>query len=307
LKNRPKPNRRSLRTAAWYAAAALSLGVCGARAQARETAAASDVAGFIGKISPNTFTAIQARETLLTERDSYWEAALHAAPTPTQRAGPTLSCSLFGHGARSRREIVLTFDDGPHPGYTPELLAVLERYHVPATFFVVGEMAERAPYLVRDEIADGDSVGNHTYHHVSLVKITPGEAADEIRACGLVLQSITGKPARLFRPPGGRYDAAVTDAATAQGYRTVLWTDDPGDYASPGVDTIVERTVRTAHNGGILLLHDGIQQTIDALPRIIGSLRASGFTFVTMDQMLIHAAPDDAVKIAARTGFHSRV
>ncbi len=239
------------------------------------------------RVSPNKLNAAQAQATILSDNDPFWEKAERTFPARVAMPiVPKSRLGLMGHGDRARKEIALTFDDGPHPGYTPQLLAVLKRYNVPATFFLVGEMAERSPELVRDELAQGDSIGNHTYHHVSLVKITPDEAAAEIRACDLVLQSITGKTAHLFRPPGGVYDSAVAREAAAQGYTTVLWTDDPGDYASPGIETIEKRTVKTAHNGGILLLHDGIQQTVDALPTIIQTLRAEGYKFVTVDQML---------------------
>ena len=194
------------------------------------------------RVSPNKLNAAQAQATILADSDPFWEKAEKTYPASVAvPAIPASRLNLMGHGDRERKEIALTFDDGPHPGYTPQLLAVLKQYKVPATFFLVGEMAERAPNLVRDEIAQGDSVGNHTYHHVSLVKITPDEAAAEIRACDLVLQSITGKTVHLFRPPGGVYDPAVAREAAAQGYTTVLWTDDPGDYASPGIDLIEKR------------------------------------------------------------------
>jgi len=251
--------------------------------------------GYAGSAGgPNTFTALQAQAEEARDTDPLWRTVYQGYTTATLRqpavlrpAGhPAARPAVLQRGDTTRKEIALTFDDGPHPGYTDQLLNVLHECHVPATFFVVGEMAERYPELVRAEIAAGNTVGNHTYHHISLIKVNAVDDAAEIAACGDVLQQITGKRPYLFRPPGGQSDLFSLDAAGAQGYTTVLWTDDPGDYASPGIDAIVQRTLHCARPGGILLLHDGIGQTIEALPTIVDALRARGFTFVTVDQML---------------------
>jgi peptidoglycan/xylan/chitin deacetylase (PgdA/CDA1 family) len=132
----------------------------------------------------------------------------------------------------------------------------------------------------------GHRLANHTYHHVSLPKIPEAYVDDEIRACGNVLQSITGKPCHLFRPPGGEYNRAIAQIAQNLGYTVVLWTNDPGDYASPGEDVILQRTLKKATPGGIILLHDGVEQTIKILPRLIATLRKQGYTFVTIDAII---------------------
>lgn len=191
-------------------------------------------------------------------------------------------------GDTAVKEVALTFDDGPHPKYTPQLLNILARYRVKATFFLVGEMARKYPGLVRAEIAAGHSVGNHTYHHVNLTKVPTEDVAVEIRACSDVIKDITGKAPILFRPPGGDYDTGVSEVADAMGYTTILWTDDPGDYASPGDKVIETRLLDRISNGGIILIHDGIQQTIDVLPQIIQHLESHAYKFVTIDEMLVH-------------------
>jgi peptidoglycan-N-acetylglucosamine deacetylase len=190
-------------------------------------------------------------------------------------------------GDQQKRDIALTFDDGPHPAYTPQLLAILKRYDVKATFFVVGEMALKNPELIRAEKAAGHELGNHTFHHVNLTKIPISEVAIEWQACQDAIKSITGDTMRFCRPPGGDYDAQVIQSAMALHLTTVLWTDDPGDYASPGAQVIEVRILaqRNIENGGIILLHDGVQQTVDVLPQIIENLRARGFRFVTLSQM----------------------
>jgi peptidoglycan-N-acetylglucosamine deacetylase len=248
--------------------------------------------------APNTLSAATARKLEAAERDGYWITARtavdkEASELAAQRAADErrgVHRAILQRGDPHSRWLALTFDDGPHPEYTPRILAVLKQFRVPATFFVVGEMAERYPELVRAEVAAGHSVGNHTYHHVSLPKIPEEFVETEIQACGEVLQAITGRRPVLFRPPGGDYNDPVAGTAEALGYTIVLWTDDPGDFASPGTAVIERRTGAAASRGGILLLHDGVQETIDALPAILTRLQRAGYEFVTVDQMLGRAS-----------------
>ncbi|MDW8028446.1 MAG: polysaccharide deacetylase family protein [Armatimonadota bacterium] len=190
------------------------------------------------------------------------------------------------HGDRTKRQVAITFDDGPHPDYTPKLLEILRQYEAKATFFVVGKMAEKYPNLVKEQVADGHSVGNHTYHHVNLTRIPKEYIATEIKACGEVLRSITGKAPRLFRPPGGDYDKQVAEVAEALGYTIVLWSINPGDYADPGEKVIETLVLKKVRNGDIILLHDGVQETIDVLPQILGFLKDKGYQLVTVDEMM---------------------
>ena len=193
-------------------------------------------------------------------------------------------------GNPTERMVALTFDDGPHPEYTPKILAILKRYDVKATFFVVGEMALKYPDLVRSEVANGHVVGNHTFHHVSLTKIPAAGVLTEWQANQEAVKAITGDTMRFCRPPGGDYDDTVIRTAAELKLTTVLWTDDPGDYASPGTRAIQKRVLDWVGNGGIVLLHDGIQQTIDVLPQIIEHLRSKGYRFVTVAEMEAHTA-----------------
>lgn len=242
----------------------------------------------------NALSAQEALAKLQAERDGFWRNAkrevdksvLELLAQHQAEVDRGLRFRKLMRGDPDRKEIALTFDDGPHPNYTPRILDILRQYRVRATFFLVGEMAEKYPALVRAEVAQGHNIGNHTYHHVSLVKIPKEYIAAEIKACGKVIQKITGRAPHLFRPPGGEYDKEVAEASDALGYTMVLWTDDPGDYASPGQQLILTRTLSRVTNGGIILLHDGIQQTIDVLPGLIERLREQGYTFVTVDEML---------------------
>ena len=240
--------------------------------------------------------ASEALALVEAERDKYWLNAKHEVYKSTLELvaqhqtmlARGLRANDILRGDPGRREIALTIDDGPHPVYTPRLLQILKQNGIHATFFVVGEQAERYPDLIRAEVTGGHSIGNHTYDHVSLVKIPLEYVDTEIKACGDVLRHITGRAPHLFRPPGGEYNRGVAESVKALGYKMVLYSDDPGDYADPGTGVIETRTLDTISNGGIILLHDGSAQTLVILPQIIQRLKARGFQFVTVDQLLHH-------------------
>jgi len=239
-------------------------------------------------------TVIAAAPRIPTDADLYWQRAKlevykSAAELKAQNDAELSKGLRFPklmHGDARKRQVALTFDDGPHPGYTIKILEILKKYNVKATFFLVGEQAERYPYLVRAEIAAGHVVANHTYHHVNLTKIPFEAVATEVKACGQVLRDITGKDPSFFRPPGGDYDREVARVVDALGYTMVLWTDNPGDYEMPTSQTLKARVLNHIRRGGIILLHDGIQQTIDILPDILKYLNSRGYELVTVEDMV---------------------
>lgn len=186
----------------------------------------------------------------------------------------------------SGKRIALTIDDGPHYEFTPQLLQTLKRYNVKATFFLVGMMAEQAPDLVRAEAAAGHEIGNHTYHHVNLVKTSDRVTAIEIKACGEVIRRITGTSPQFFRPPGGDLNRRVGELADLLGYTVVMWSDCPGDHLEPGKQATRRSAIAHASPGGILILHDGYKQTVEVLPEIIEGLQKRGYQFVTLSQLL---------------------
>ena len=188
-------------------------------------------------------------------------------------------------GDTRRPRIALTFDDGPHPVYTLQLLNILRRTHTPATFFLVGEQVEKNPGLVKLEVAEGNEVADHTYDHVNLTVIPPELVAYEVQRCDAELQKATGAHVRFFRPPGGEYNGDVLREAAKHGFITTLWTNDPGDFSHPPASVIQKRTLAHLENGGIILLHDGIPETLQALPAIIAEARRRGFQFVTVSRL----------------------
>jgi peptidoglycan/xylan/chitin deacetylase (PgdA/CDA1 family) len=190
-----------------------------------------------------------------------------------------------------RKEIALTFDDGPYPFYTPLLLHQLAmEEQTPATFFLVGRTVQEYPQLVERILAAGGEVGNHTFNHYSLTGLSDEEIADQIADCGALLSQYTGSALTLFRPPHGRYDARVVEIARRLGYRTILWSDAPDDAPKDNsevpVPVIVQRVLTQAKPGGIILLHSGQYNTIEAIPQIVDTLHAEGYTFVTVSQLL---------------------
>lgn len=219
-----------------------------------------------------------------TEREVY--AAQAALDIASKDLGRERSSHILRRGSGIQRRIALTFDDGPHPSYTPRLLELLRAKKVKATFFVIGFMAEKYPELVRDIALSGHEVGNHSFSHVTLTKISQEDALIEYEAANLAVAKITGRQPRYCRPPGGDFNNAVIDAGALAGLTTVLWTDDPGDYANPGDETLLARLLRKLTPGGIILLHDGSVDTLDVLDDFISAAQEQGYQFVTLDELI---------------------
>jgi peptidoglycan/xylan/chitin deacetylase (PgdA/CDA1 family) len=182
--------------------------------------------------------------------------------------------------------VALTFDDGPWPHTTQQMLTILSQRQAPATFFVVGRQVERYPELVRQEVAAGMAIGSHSYSHPQPFDRLPvARIRDEITEGRRTLQPLGVHPVG-FRPPGGATSPAVTAAAQVLGDRTVLWSVDPADW-QPGVtsDQLVWRVLAAARPGAIVLLHDGggnRSATVAALPAIIDGLRRLGLTLTVV-------------------------
>jgi peptidoglycan-N-acetylglucosamine deacetylase len=189
-------------------------------------------------------------------------------------------------GNPRRREIALTFDDGPSPLTTPLLLAILRWYGVPATFFIIGEHARAYPYLVAQMEGEGHEVGDHTFHHPNMSTVDPATVRDEIGAAAALIGGITGHSPRWFRPPGGDYSEEVVAETHREGMDVALWTDNSGDWAGPSAKIVVERVLARAEPGAIVLLHNGTLNTVQALPRIIVELRHRGYTLVTLSDLV---------------------
>jgi peptidoglycan/xylan/chitin deacetylase (PgdA/CDA1 family) len=193
----------------------------------------------------------------------------------------------FTNAPRRRRTVALTFDDGPGR-YTSSVLAVLKREHVPATFFVIGRQVGPNAALVRREVAAGHVVGDHTWDHANVAG-GGGFAAREIASTRRAIRRATGFEPCLFRAPEGVVSGALIRGARAQSLATIGWDVDPADWAKPGADAIYSRIVASARPGSIVVMHDGggrRDQTVAALPRVIATLRARGYGFATVPDLL---------------------
>ena len=199
-----------------------------------------------------------------------------------QQAGPLRGSGVYYHGPPASGKVALTFDDAVHPMYAPLLLDALRRGGAKATFFLVGRNVEAYPYFVRDLAAAGHEIANHTYQHVRLVGLSEAAVRDELTRTNRVIEAVTGKPVRFFRPPGGRYNAKVLRIVRELGMTTAFWTDDPGDFNNPGSATIENRTLKFLRRGGVVLLHDNAQQTAPILVDFVNDARAKGLQLTTL-------------------------
>jgi len=187
------------------------------------------------------------------------------------------------------KKIALTFDDGPHPRYTPEILQILDEYGIKGTFFVVGQNVGYYPDLVKAEIDGGHEVGNHTFSHANLRLEGYEAVCGEIGRTERVIYENTDYRSKLLRPPEGIYSQTVCDAAADCDYTIVLWSIDTKDWAHNPSEKIAEQILSDVRGGDIILFHDFIAKdspTPAALRLIIPKLLEEGYKFVTVSELL---------------------
>lgn len=185
--------------------------------------------------------------------------------------------------------VALTFDDGPHPKYTPMVLDILAEYGVKATFFTVGSNAEAYPALIERICREGHELGNHTHSHDHVAKMSRERLDGDVRRCSETIRAITGAKPRYFRPPEGVCNEYVREICDAEGMSIVLWSVDTRDWAHTGVEEICRNVRHNTTNGSIILMHDFIGKnspTPEALRQIVPMLLESGYAFVTVTQLL---------------------
>ena len=206
--------------------------------------------------------------------------ARHGRRTVLADAGP----------ARAAPEVALTFDDGPNPPYTGQILGILARYQVPATFFCVGLQASAHPADVARMAAAGHGLGNHTWSHPFLPDLTRAQLAEQLdRTDEAVSRAAGGREPGLFRPPYGSRSPDVLRWLGERGSTVLLWDVDPSDWARPGAAVIAGRVLTQARPGTIILMHDGggdRSQTVAALPLVIEGLLDRGFRFTLAADLL---------------------
>lgn len=183
-----------------------------------------------------------------------------------------------------KKRIALTFDDGPHPIYTPQMLELLKEEQVPATFFLLGENVELYGDVVKEIAKEGHLIGNHTYHHVQVTSLSLEEACKEIQETSDLIEELTGTGTEYVRPPFGTWNEELEERLNLI---PVMWSIDTKDWTTQNVDWIVRETVKHAEDHDIILMHDSYQSTVDAVKRVIEQLEAEGFEFVTVDEIIM--------------------
>jgi cellulose synthase/poly-beta-1,6-N-acetylglucosamine synthase-like glycosyltransferase/peptidoglycan/xylan/chitin deacetylase (PgdA/CDA1 family)/spore germination protein YaaH len=204
--------------------------------------------------------------------------------------------TLYHQGAGGEHQVALTFDDGPDPEWTPQVLDILKKANAKAAFFVVGVNAEKYPALVRRIVNEGHEIGNHTYYHPNLALAWPEHVRLELNATQLLIETITGRATTLFRPPyaadtqpSQMSELMPLQIAQELSYLVVLENIDPQDWAKPGADIILQRVKQQRRDGSIILLHDAggdRSQTVEALPKILDWLHTRGDTIVPLSTLL---------------------
>ncbi len=191
----------------------------------------------------------------------------------------------------AKHSICLTFDDGPDPEYTPQLLDILDRYNAKATFFVLGEAAEAYPHLVQRIIAAGHSLGNHSHRHNHPWAMSYDRAQREVSVASRILKEITGVTPHWFRPPFGRLRTAMQRQAQSEKMTTVLWSRSVIDWGVLGTKAGIARRLARVNPGEIVLLHDAKRTsnnpgyTCECLPEFLRSLAQRGLSARNLDEV----------------------
>jgi peptidoglycan/xylan/chitin deacetylase (PgdA/CDA1 family) len=184
---------------------------------------------------------------------------------------------------KEEKYIALTFDDGPHPSYTEQLLDGLKERGVHVSFFVTGEHAELHPDIIRRMQEEGHLIGNHTYSHSQLTSKNHEKFRQELIDTNAVITEITGEEVQYVRPPYGSWDKSFE---VELNMFPVLWTIDPRDWCSTNVAAITENVVNSAGENDIILMHDYYESSVTAALKIVDELQSRGYTFVTVDEIL---------------------
>lgn len=219
------------------------------------------------------------------------------------------------YGYTKDKKVVLSFDDGPDPKYTPQILNILNKYKIKGTFFVIGENGEMNPDLIERLYSEGHEIGNHTFTHPNVAQISDKRTEMELNANQRLVQELTGHSMTMFRPPYVADAEPSTEneilpviRAQHMGYTMIGELIDPNDWQKPSTNVIIDRVMSgvKAGNGNVILLHDGggnRENTVKALPIIIEKLKSQGYKFVTINELLGKSKEDvmPSIKGSERT------
>ena len=214
---------------------------------------------------------------------SYFAREKNGAARQEAWSSHTLADAGYEDEAPYKGKVALTFDEGPHPVCTPQLLDGLKKRDVKVTFFVTGENVESYPEIVKRASEEGHLIGNHTFHHVQLTAANADDFKKEIISTNDIIQEVTGKETSFIRPPYGSWDKKYEKELNMF---PVLWDVDPLDWCSTNVDKIVRSVLAGTKENSIILMHDSYDSTVTAALQVVDILKAEGYEFVTVDEIL---------------------
>src|SRR5438876_186988 len=189
--------------------------------------------------------------------------------------------------------VAMTFDDGPSAKLTPKLLDLLAAHHIKATFFVIGENVAEHPEITARAAREGHEIGNHTWSHPNLGKMSDESARSQLRRTEDAIKNATGQRPTLMRPPYGSISARQKKWINEEfGYKIAMWDVDPFDWKRPGPTVVCNRILKMTRAGSIVLSHDIHPGTIEAMPSTLNQLEAKGFKFVTVSELIDMATPE---------------
>src|SRR5947208_15940029 len=213
-------------------------------------------------------------------------------PAPLSTAGATEKIT-FSEVNVDGPYIAMTFDDGPHGTNTPKLLEMAAKRHIKLTFFVLGECVEQNPTVLRREVAEGHEIGNHSWSHPNLAKLSDEGVRSQLQRTEDIIVKTAGIKPKLMRPPYGELTKRQRILVNHEfGYKVILWDVDPLDWQRPGSNVVAQRIITGARPGSIILSHDIHPPTIAAIPQVFNALIAQRFNFVTLLEFLpMHYGP----------------
>jgi len=218
---------------------------------------------------------------------AYAAAAAQVTATSAAPNSPSAEKITFSEVNVDGPYIAMTFDDGPHATNTPKLLEMAAKRHIKLTFFVLGECIEQNPDVLRQEVAEGHEIGNHSWSHPNLAKLSDEGLRTQLQRTEDMMVKTAGIKPKLMRPPYGELTKRQRILVNHEfGYKVILWDVDPLDWKRPGSDVVAQRIIAGARPGLIILSHDIHPPTIAAMPEVFDALLAKGFKFVTVSELL---------------------
>ncbi|MFC4598279.1 polysaccharide deacetylase family protein [Cohnella hongkongensis] len=235
--------------------------------------------------------ALPETETAVHPSDALPETETAVHPSKPDR-GPASPTAKPADEAERRPRVALTFDDGPDNNYTVEILDILKKYDVKATFFLVGTQVKKFPETAKRIVDEGHAVGNHSWSHGDLTKLSSKARAEQLDRAQRIIEEATGASPRLARAPYGALSKEALATIHESRMKHVAWTVDTKDWAGTSVEDMYENVMSHTRDGGIILMHsfggrkNALEHTVKLLPKIIEDLRAEGYDLVTVEEMI---------------------